>query len=70
MLRETERWIHDLSYKSSFFITESDPLPGIEGLHITEEAVLGNKIRAVGNSINGTTLCHFQVENICLFLIR
>ncbi|KAH7433917.1 hypothetical protein KP509_07G092300 [Ceratopteris richardii] len=46
--------------QNSSFSEEEDPLPDIEGLSITGEAVLGNKIQACGVSINGTTLCHFQ----------
>jgi hypothetical protein len=40
---------------------DEDPLPDIEGLCINGEAALGQKITACGVSVNGTTLCHFQV---------
>jgi hypothetical protein len=41
--------------------TDSDPLPGIVGLRIVGDAVLGGRLTACGHSINGTSLCIFQV---------
>ncbi len=38
-----------------------DPLPGIEGLTIVGDAVLGGRLTACGHSVNGTSLCIFQV---------
>lgn len=37
-------------------------LPGIEGLRIIGDPVLGNKLTACGHSVNGTALCVFQVR--------
>ncbi|CAK9198983.1 unnamed protein product [Sphagnum troendelagicum] len=37
-----------------------DPLPGIEGLTIVGDAVLGGRLTACGHSVNGTSLCIFQ----------
>eukprot|EP00850_Spirogloea_muscicola_P023186 SM000335S12910 [mRNA] locus=s335:56606:60130:- [translate_table: standard] len=37
-------------------------LPGIEGLRIVGDAVLGGKLTACGHSINGTSLCIFQAR--------
>ncbi|KAG0615413.1 hypothetical protein M758_5G039300 [Ceratodon purpureus] len=37
-----------------------DPLPGIVGLRIVGDAVLGGRLTACGHSINGTSLCIFQ----------
>lgn len=39
---------------------DSDPLPGIVGLRIVGDAVLGGRLTACGHSINGTSLCIFQ----------
>jgi hypothetical protein len=36
------------------------PLPGIEGLTIVGDAVLGGRLTACGHSVNGTSLCIFQ----------
>jgi hypothetical protein len=38
-----------------------DPLPGIEGLTIVGDAVLGGRLTACGHSVNGTSLCISQV---------
>jgi hypothetical protein len=40
---------------------EGDSLPGIEGLIIVGDAVLGGRLTACGYPVNGTTLCIFQV---------
>lgn len=40
---------------------ENDPLPGILGLRIVGDAVLSGRLTACGHSINGTSLCIFQV---------
>ena len=37
-------------------------LPGIEGLRILGDPVLGGKLTACGHSVNGTALCVFQVR--------
>ena len=37
-------------------------LPGIEGLRILGDPVLGGKLTACGHSVNGTALCVFQVS--------
>jgi hypothetical protein len=39
---------------------EGDSLPGIEGLIIVGDAVLGGRLTACGYPVNGTTLCIFQ----------
>ncbi|XP_024374953.1 uncharacterized protein [Physcomitrium patens] len=39
---------------------DSDPLPGIVGLRIVGDTVLGGRLTACGHSINGTSLCIFQ----------
>jgi hypothetical protein len=45
-----------------FVLAEGDdPLPGIEGLTIVGDAVLGGRLTACGHSVNGTSLCIFQV---------
>uniref|UniRef100_A0A2N9IGC7 Reverse transcriptase zinc-binding domain-containing protein n=1 Tax=Fagus sylvatica TaxID=28930 RepID=A0A2N9IGC7_FAGSY len=39
---------------------DEDPLPAIEGLQISGEAVPGQELQACGYSINGTTSCNFE----------
>ncbi|KAF3970866.1 hypothetical protein ACB098_04G058500 [Castanea mollissima] len=39
---------------------DDDPLPAIEGLQISGEAVPGRELQACGYSINGTTSCNFE----------
>jgi hypothetical protein len=39
---------------------EDDSLPGIEGLIIVGDAVLGGRLTACGYPVNGMTLCIFQ----------
>ena len=53
---------------------DDDPLPAIEGLQISGDAVPGRELQACGYSINGTTSCNFEVhfsgsilESILLF---
>ncbi|XP_062018377.1 uncharacterized protein LOC133734773 [Rosa rugosa] len=42
------------------FLDEDDPLPAIEGLQISGEALPGHELQASGYSINGTTSCNFE----------
>jgi hypothetical protein len=53
----TDNWV------VRFFVCAEgdDPLPGIEGLTIVGDAVLGGRLTACGHSVNGTSLCIFQV---------
>lgn len=46
---------------------DDDPLPAIEGLQISGEAVPGRELQACGYSINGTTSCNFEVPFQDLF---
>ncbi|KAF5469685.1 hypothetical protein F2P56_013740 [Juglans regia] len=39
---------------------DDDPLPAIEGLQISGEALPGQQLQACGYSINGTTNCNFE----------
>ncbi|KAJ6707674.1 hypothetical protein OIU85_027987 [Salix viminalis] len=39
---------------------DDDPLPAIEGLQISGEALPGRELQASGYSINGTTSCNFE----------
>lgn len=39
---------------------DDDPLPAIEGLQISGEALPGRELQACGYSINGTTSCNFE----------
>ncbi|XP_059453233.1 uncharacterized protein LOC132183813 isoform X2 [Corylus avellana] len=39
---------------------DDDPLPAIEGLQISGDAVPGRELQACGYSINGTTSCNFE----------
>lgn len=41
---------------------DDDPLPAIEGLQISGDAVPGRELQACGYSINGTTSCNFEVH--------
>ncbi|CAM6036855.1 unnamed protein product [Sphagnum compactum] len=51
----------NLTERPNFSSTaEDDSLPGIEGLIIVGDAVLGGRLTACGYPINGTTLCIFQ----------
>ncbi|KAH9551970.1 hypothetical protein CY35_09G041300 [Sphagnum magellanicum] len=51
----------NLTERPSFSSTaEGDSLPGIEGLIIVGDAVLGGRLTACGYPVNGTTLCIFQ----------
>lgn len=42
-------------------LVEGDPLPGMEGLTIVCDVVLGGWVTACGHSVNGTSLCISQV---------
>lgn len=46
---------------------DDDPLPAIEVLQISGEAVPGRELQACGYSINGTTSCNFEVPFQDLF---
>ncbi|CAK9883016.1 unnamed protein product [Sphagnum jensenii] len=51
----------NLTERPNFSSTaEGDSLPGIEGLIIVGDAVLGGRLTACGYPVNGTTLCIFQ----------
>jgi hypothetical protein len=51
----------NLTERPNFSSTaEDDSLPGIEGLIIVGDAVLGGRLTACGYPINGMTLCIFQ----------
>ncbi|PSR90935.1 Bud site selection protein [Actinidia chinensis var. chinensis] len=39
---------------------DDDPLPAIEGLQISGDAIPGQELQACGYSINGTTSCNFE----------
>ncbi|XP_028756501.1 uncharacterized protein LOC114715777 isoform X3 [Neltuma alba] len=39
---------------------DDDPLPAIDGLQISGEAIPGRELQACGFSINGTTSCNFE----------
>lgn len=43
---------------------DDDPLPGIEDLQILGEAFPGRELQACGYSVNGTTICNFEVRII------
>ncbi len=47
--------------KRDLGFAEGDSLPGIEGLIIVGDAVLGGRLTACGYPVNGMTLCIFQV---------
>ena len=42
-------------------VGDDDPLPAIEGLQISGDAIPGQELQACGYSINGTTSCNFEV---------
>ncbi|CAA0841780.1 Unknown protein [Striga hermonthica] len=44
----------------SSFSEDDDPLPAIEGLQISGEAIPGQQLQACGYSTNGTTSCNFE----------
>ncbi|KAG9147445.1 hypothetical protein Leryth_020424 [Lithospermum erythrorhizon] len=46
--------------RSSSVSEEDGPLPAIEGLQISGEALPGRELQASGYSINGTTSCNFE----------
>ena len=43
---------------------DNDPPPGIEGLQIVGDHVLGDRLTACGHPVNGTYLCIFQVCSV------
>ncbi|KAG6676843.1 hypothetical protein I3842_15G170600 [Carya illinoinensis] len=49
-----------LEEPSSSFSEDDDPLPAIDGLQISGEALPGQELQACGYSINGTTNCNFE----------
>jgi hypothetical protein len=47
-----------------FVCADNDPPPGIEGLRIVGDPVLGGRLTACGHPVNGTYLCIFQVCSV------